>query len=260
LSVEGKENISPGPKGVSDRKASTSNSTSTHAKATQSTLGNFFNLPNPKKRPLHPGTTISATSSNINDAQPSSKKSKAVDQRDGKNKDRSKDSFTQMCLTHLPLLHTCSQCLMSYVRGGEDEGLHEKHHARVTRGIIWEGLGRRVMPKEKGKRAVANESFGCGWRVVRENVSFGPSAGPGNGVGREKGKGKGRIVVADGSFGGTRVSFPSSPLPRSSEILIRVAGRYPENSRYGPFLSSTPYANIGPMQDLPIHHLLPCTL
>jgi N-acetyltransferase len=101
---------------------------------------------------------------------------------------------------------------MSYVRGGEDEGLHEKHHARVIRGIIWEGLGRRVMPKEKGKRAVASEDSGCGWKVVRENVSFGPSTGPGNGVGRERGKGKGKIVVADGSFGGTKVSSPSSQL------------------------------------------------
>lgn len=77
---------------------------------------------------------------------------------------------------------------MSYVRGGEDEGLHERHHARVTRGIIWDGLGRGAKStKIKGKEKET------GWRVIKEGVSFGP-------------KGKGRIIVADGSYGGTKVS------------------------------------------------------
>jgi N-acetyltransferase len=74
---------------------------------------------------------------------------------------------------------------MSYIRGGDDEGTHEKHHARVTRGIIWDGLGR-------GKRVKSKVDGDKGWRVIKDNVPF-------------NGKGRGRILVADGSFGGVKV-------------------------------------------------------
>lgn len=80
---------------------------------------------------------------------------------------------------------------MSYVRGAEDESLHEKHHARVTRGILWEGLG-RGKGKGKAKAHTGSEAADCGWRVVRDDVTFGV-------------KGKGKIVVADGSYGGSKV-------------------------------------------------------
>jgi len=130
---------------------------------TQVTLGSFFNLPN-KKRPL------SSTKSD----------SRVV------KKPKEDDRFRQMHLTHLPLLHTCPQCQMSYIRGGDDEGTHEKHHARVTRGIIWDGLGR-------GKRVKSKvENGDKGWRVIKDNVPF-------------NGKGRGRIIVADGSHGGVKV-------------------------------------------------------
>jgi len=80
---------------------------------------------------------------------------------------------------------------MSYVRGGEDEGLHAKHHVKVVRGIPWDGLGRG-----KGKARADNDG---GYRVIIENVSFGS--------GREKGKGK--IIMCDGSWGGVKVSYLS---------------------------------------------------
>jgi len=83
---------------------------------------------------------------------------------------------------------------MSYVRGGDDEATHEKHHARVTRGIIWDGLGRGKKIKKVGSVDVLDK----GWRVIKENVIFG-------------GKGKGRIIIVDGSYGGSKVcSYPLS--------------------------------------------------
>ena len=151
----GKENISP-------------------RKPTQATLGNFFNLP--KKRPFQ---LQSQTTSEKEQKEKIVKKAK--DNGHG---------YRQMHLTHLPLLHTCPQCLMSYVRGGDDEGLHEKHHARVTRGIIWDGLGRGK--KRVKAKVTVNQVDDKGWRVIRENVPFGD-------------KGKGRILVVDGSCGGAKV-------------------------------------------------------
>lgn len=152
--ASGKENISPKKNNLK-------------SVPTQSSLSDFFNLPN-KKRPLQ---STPSTSSDKTTKKPR------------------ENGFRQMHLTHLPLLHTCPQCLMSYVRGGDDEGTHEKHHARVTRGIIWDGLGR-------GKRAAKSKSGSgvgdSGWRVIRENVPFAA-------------RGKGRILVADGSYGGTKV-------------------------------------------------------
>lgn len=81
---------------------------------------------------------------------------------------------------------------MSYVRGGEDEGLHDKHHARVTRGIIWEGLGRGIKPRGVNVNVKGKEKE-LGWRVVEDGVSFGT-------------KGTGRIIMAEGSYGGNKVS------------------------------------------------------
>ena len=78
---------------------------------------------------------------------------------------------------------------MSYVRGGEDEGLHAKHHVKVVRGIPWDGLG-----KGKGKARAVNDG---GYKIVCENVEFGS--------GRERGKG--RIIMCDGSWGGVKVSL-----------------------------------------------------
>ncbi|KAK4689903.1 N-acetyltransferase, partial [Tremellales sp. Uapishka_1] len=142
----------------------------------QSTLKEFFAPLPGKKRPLQPATTISA---------PTATTAK---------------SLTQLHLTHLPLLSTCPECHMSYIRGGDDEGVHGKHHARVTRGIIWDGIG-----KGKGK------AMGQGWRCVQDDIRF----GSGN-------KSIGRIVVFDGSWGGSKMNdilctvdtvLSSPPLP-----------------------------------------------
>lgn len=76
---------------------------------------------------------------------------------------------------------------MTYVRGGEDEGVHSRHHGRVMRGIPWEGLGRT-----SGKGGNKGEK---GWKEVGE-VNFGQGVNAG----------KGRIVVCDGSWGGPKVS------------------------------------------------------
>jgi hypothetical protein len=180
---------------------------------TQVTLGSFFNLPN-KKRPL------SSTKSD----------SKVI------KKPKEDDRFRQMHLTHLPLIHTCPQCQMSYIRGGDDEGTHEKHHARVTRGIIWDGLGRgnRVKSKVDGDK---------GWRVIKDNVPF-------------NGKGRGRVLVADGSFGGVKVC-PLKTRDRGTRLI--AVGRYPKNDRHCPLISTTPTVDPGSMQDLPIHHNVPAT-
>jgi N-acetyltransferase len=93
---------------------------------------------------------------------------------------------------------------MSYIRGGDDEGTHEKHHARVTRGIIWDGLGR-------GKRVKSKVDGDKGWRVIKDNVPI-------------NGKGRGRILVVDGSYGGVKVC--PLKIPDRGTRLIEV-GRYP---------------------------------
>jgi N-acetyltransferase len=84
---------------------------------------------------------------------------------------------------------------MSYVRGGDDESLHEKHHAKVTRGSIWDGLGRgRARKKTENGIGIGIGEKDCGWRILKDNVPFGPG-----------GKGKGKVIVADGSYGGAKV-------------------------------------------------------
>lgn len=155
-------------------------------KQVQSSLKGFFTSL-PMKRPLEPSMTVSAVkpkqpkvlslsrpvtiASFLKAPQPSNSKTS------GSVKAKTR-SMTQMHLTHLPLLHTCPTCGMSFVRGGPDEGVHVTHHTRVLRGILWEGM-------KKGE--------GEGWKVVQEDVEFG-------------GKRRGRIIVVDGSFGGSKAS------------------------------------------------------
>lgn len=107
---------------------------------------------------------------------------------------------------------------MSYVRGGEDEAVHAKHHVRVMRGIPWDGLGsgRKVGSGSgsvsTGLKKTSSGSSGCGasgstrdkgWRDVSEH-RFG-----------QKREGRVRIVECDASHGGARVS-PKRSVPRVS--------------------------------------------
>ena len=156
--------------------------------AQQTTLRGFFTMPpKSKKRPLDLVTD--------NEIQtPSASTSGSSEPRTAPTKGptsvrvKEKESLTQMHLTHLPLLHTCQACQMSYVRGGEDETLHERHHSRVVRGAIWDGLGNGSKSRGKGKEK------DTGWRVVKDDISFGT-------------KGRGRIIMAEGSYEGVKVSF-----------------------------------------------------
>ncbi|OCF32379.1 hypothetical protein I316_06049 [Kwoniella heveanensis BCC8398] len=165
-------------------------------RAVQSTLRGFFaplTGSQKRKRPLGPSMTVSASTS----AGPRKSLVKVFMGSSSKSgKSSHSQGLTQMHLTHLPLLHTCQDCGMSFMRGGDDEGMHAAHHARVLRGIVWDGLG-------KGKaKAVAGISGEQGWRVVKEDVSFGLG----------KGAAKGRVVMIDGSWGG----------PKLDEILSTV--------------------------------------
>jgi N-acetyltransferase len=160
--------------------------------AVQSTLKSFFALA-PKKRPLAERSTIPPA---LHAAGPSTARSIAPI------KTEPTRNMTQMHLTHLPLLHSCKDCSMSYVRGGEDEALHAKHHVKVIRGIPWDGLG-----KGKGRATTSD----AGWKVVADHLEFGS--------GREKAKG--RVVMCDGSWGGQKVRLAQVPRadrssPRSS--------------------------------------------
>lgn len=108
-------------------------------------------------------------------------------------KGKGKPALTQLHLTHLPLLHTCPQCHMSFVRGGEDESVHERHHARVVKGIIWEGMGRSKRPGKGVGKGKERDMTDCGWKVVRDGVELG------------HGKVKARIIMMDSSWGGSKV-------------------------------------------------------
>ncbi|KAK8861414.1 hypothetical protein IAR55_002233 [Kwoniella newhampshirensis] len=179
--------------------------------AVQSTLKGFFTpIPQKRKRPLQPATTVSAprstqhTSSSSTQAGPSSS-SRAV----SATSTTKHNPLTQLHLTHLPLLHTCPDCSMSYMRGGEDDSIHIAHHSKVLRGIPWEGLGKA---KGKGKSSAGE----TGWKVIEEGVEFGPRSSPGHR------RAKGRIVMLDGSFGGAKLDeilctvdlvLSSPPLP-----------------------------------------------
>ena len=146
---------------------------------TQSSLRGFFRPIPRTKRPLHPSTTVRVPSSSSPFAKIS--KSSVLPPSEVSTP---KPVLTQLHLTHLPLLHTCRECGMSFVRGNEDEGVHRRHHTRVVAGILWDGLGawRR---KDRGQPD-------GGWEILRDGVAFGT------------GKGKGTIVVCDGSWGGTK--------------------------------------------------------
>jgi N-acetyltransferase len=80
---------------------------------------------------------------------------------------------------------------MSYMRSSPpDEILHKRHHARVVRGIIWDGLG-----KGKGKYPTSKgEGKVTGWKVVSEGIRFG-----------KRDEGVGKVVMCDGSYGGNKV-------------------------------------------------------
>ncbi|WVO13194.1 hypothetical protein L204_100806 [Cryptococcus depauperatus] len=157
-------------------------------KAVQASLKGFFS-PLPKKRPLHPATIIPKASlqssilglkRSISGITSRVEPAKTSFSLNGPKKSKS-EVMTQMHLTHLPLLHTCQECGMSFVRGGQDEGIHVLHHTRVLRGIIWEGV-------KKGE--------GKDWRVIDNDVPFGQG----------RGSGTGKVIVVDGSYGRNKLS------------------------------------------------------
>ncbi|WVQ79064.1 hypothetical protein IAT38_001157 [Cryptococcus sp. DSM 104549] len=155
-------------------------------KAVQSSLKGFFApMPQKRKKPLHPSTTVASPSSPPTATSPTSSLPAKPP------KPAKPTSLTQMHLTHLPLLHTCPDCSMSFMRGGPDETVHQAHHARVLRGIVWEGL-------KKGKGGEV------GWKVVKDSVTFGEG----------KWKAKGRVVVVDGSWGGSKLDEILSTVDR----------------------------------------------
>ncbi|WVR03963.1 hypothetical protein IAU60_000962 [Kwoniella sp. DSM 27419] len=190
-------------------------------KVVQSSLKGFFTPAPSRKRPLEPSTTVPALP-------PSSKRKVMVSVTMGKTKP--KKGLTQMQLSHLPLLHTCRECGMSFMRGGDDEGTHVVHHTRVLKGIVWDGLG-------KGKGKAVSGDADNGWKVVKENVAFGS--------GKQGERGKGRIIMVDGSRGGSKLdeilstvdtvlSSPSLPAPildRCKIFLFLTCSPPPQPSR-----------------------------
>ena len=171
------------------------------SKSSQTTLKHFFYTPHPPKRPLQPVTRSFENSLNEPDATSEPYKLFIPEEKQVVHKVKSETrtsskSWTQMHLTHLPLFHTCKDCNMSYMRGGgEDESLHAKHHNRVMRGMPWDGLGkpqRRGQSSQVGKEA--GPSVYRGWKVIREGVTLG------------SGKGKGKVIMCEGSFGGSKVN------------------------------------------------------
>ncbi|ORX36301.1 hypothetical protein BD324DRAFT_651542 [Kockovaella imperatae] len=160
--------------------------------STQSSLKSFFGIPSSTKRPLKPTHTVSSptTTAPASNARAESSKSAR--------------HLTQMHLTHLPLFHTCKECSMSYLRGGgEDESVHAKHHLRVVHGIPWDGLGKSSKASKSASRGVSGSSSersqvkSGGWTVVQSDVEFGQG----------KQRGVGRVVMCDGSWGGTKASL-----------------------------------------------------
>lgn len=194
--------------------------------------------PSPKRRRLDEVEVLEPTTTTMKAASQSSlmsyfaaprgKPLQTLNQIPSKPKPRPKaklpdHSMTQMHLTHLPLLHTCQECLMSYMRGGSDESLHSKHHAKVVRGIAWDGLG-------KGK---AKE--GTGWRVLEEGLRFGDT-------------GRGRVIVCDGSWGGLKVG-------RGLKTPLTSARRHSRHSGHGPVIPSPSHCHLGSVQNLPLPHI-----
>ncbi|ORY25853.1 hypothetical protein BCR39DRAFT_589986 [Naematelia encephala] len=148
--------------------------------STQSTLKGFF-VSQKRRRPLEPTTILDPTLSPSSPRKPKASSASSLPKHTLSLPP--KNTLQQTHLTHLPLLHTCQECQMSYVRASDDEGLHARHHARVVRGIVWD---QGVRPKaNKGKEREA------GWRVVSDNIQLGP-----------RDSAKGRIIVCDASWGG----------------------------------------------------------
>ncbi|EIW68890.1 hypothetical protein TREMEDRAFT_68850 [Tremella mesenterica DSM 1558] len=127
-------------------------------------------------------------------------------------------NLTQLHLTHLPLLHTCKECQMSYVRGGEDDAVHVKHHTQVVRGVIWDAPS-----KTKGKETMR-------LKVVEEEIHFGQ-------------KGSGRIIMLDASCGGNKMEeilrmvdtvLSSPPLPTAilsqCKVFLFLTSSPPSNT------------------------------
>ncbi|WWC99164.1 hypothetical protein V866_006059 [Kwoniella sp. B9012] len=177
-------------------------------KVVQSSLKGFF-VPQPqtkKTKALQPSTIFPIASSSSSKQSVGSPNSILGIKPPRSNSCASKPKtrpLTQLHLTHLPLLHTCQGCEMSFMRGGEDESVHNAHHTRVLRGITWDGLG-------KGKGKSRDDK---GWKVVKNDIPFG-----------EKEKGKGRVVMVDGSYGGSKLDeilstvdrvLSSPPLPQA---------------------------------------------
>ncbi|WVW79992.1 hypothetical protein I302_101965 [Kwoniella bestiolae CBS 10118] len=159
-------------------------------KAIQSSLKGFF-VPQPqrKTKPLQPSTTIPSSSSSSSTKRSVGSPSSILGIKPPKATSSSKPKpLTQLHLTHLPLIHTCQECGMSFMRGGEDEGVHIAHHTRVLRGIVWDGLGKS---REQG------------WKVVKDDIPFG-----------DRGKGNGKVVVVDGSCGGNKLEEILSTVDR----------------------------------------------
>ncbi|KAK6907203.1 hypothetical protein I203_101193 [Kwoniella mangroviensis CBS 8507] len=173
-------------------------------KVIQSSLKGFFvpRLQTKKTKALQPATIVPIASSSSSKQSAGSPSSILGIKPPRSNLSKPK-SLTQLHLTHLPLLHTCQGCGMSFMRGGEDESVHVAHHTRVLRGIVWDGLG-------KGKGKSRDDK---GWKVVRDDISFG-----------EKERGKGKVVMVDGSYGGSKLDeilstvdrvLSSPPLPQA---------------------------------------------
>lgn len=194
-------------------------------KKVQSSLKGFFTSL-PKKRPLEPSMTVSA----VKPKQPKVlglsrqvtianflKIPQPINAKTGGSGRTRTRYMAQMHLTHLPLLHTCSTCGMSFVRGGPDEGFHATHHARVLRGILWEGM-------KKGE--------GEGWKVIQEDVEFG-------------GKGRGRIIAVDGSFGGNTVGRSHVPTVCIQRAFVACGDSI--HSRSCSFSPSSPSRNSQPV-------------
>ncbi|WWC68775.1 uncharacterized protein I206_102710 [Kwoniella pini CBS 10737] len=159
-------------------------------KAIQSSLKGFFTFqPQRKvKTPLEPSKTIPVTSNSSKIQNPVSVLG-VKEPWNSKAKTTNKP-LTQLHLTHLPLLHTCSECGMSFMRGGEDESIHIDHHTRVLRGITWDGLGKSKVDEK-------------GWKIVKDDINFGLN-----------GKGKGKIIMVDGSIGGNKLDEILSTVDR----------------------------------------------
>nr|XP_018264561.1 uncharacterized protein I303_02731 [Kwoniella dejecticola CBS 10117]OBR86719.1 hypothetical protein I303_02731 [Kwoniella dejecticola CBS 10117] len=168
--------------------------------AIQSSLKGFFTpqphlkrKADPRSTPLEPAKTVTAPGKSSKISDPVSTSVLGVKRPWNTKAKTPSKPFTQLHLTHLPLVHTCSECGMSFMRGGDDEGIHVAHHTRVLRGIIWDGLGRSSKSNLDEK----------GWKVVRDDIVFGVDK-----------KGKGKVIMVDGNHTGTKLDEIVSTVDR----------------------------------------------